>query len=428
MPTSLALDNKGLTIDTIARATLVAVENNLVMGNLVDKEFTSEFHNRVNGYKVGDTISIERPNRFYVGRGRVVQETQQLEEGKAKITVDTQSHMKWEYSSFEMTMRIDAYAEKHLKPIGQAFAQDVDSELMGMYADVYNVVGTPGDDLANFTDVSRLDVRLTEGAVPAGMWALVIDPQTRAVLAGDQTRLLNAKMVESAYRRSYVGMISKLKTHETQNTSLHETGDFGGTVLLDGNGHEKTWADVRDKEFQELPLKGFAPNARLKRGDVFTIAGVHAVNPVPGQKANGTVQKKKMPYLQQFVIKEDVQADGSGKAVARIRPFIIVDGAQRTVSDAPVDGAAITFVGEPQSAYEQYMAFHKKAFALCIVPLVKPKGAAEVSRVSRKGLTLRVTRGYDQDNDVEGFRADILFGCQCIRPEFAVRHFGRKLV
>jgi hypothetical protein len=68
--------------------------------------------------------------------------------------------------------------------------------------------------------------------------------------------------------------------------------------------------------------------------------------------------------------------------------------------------------------------FHKNAFALAVVPLIKPPGAVSVSRESYKGLSVRIIPYYDGTNDVSNYRCDILFAVKTADPRLAVRISG----
>jgi hypothetical protein len=159
----------------------------------------------------------------------------------------------------------------------------------------------------------------------------------------------------------------------------------------------------------------------LKAGDVITLAGVYAVNPVPGE---GTSGKTVMPYLQQFTVIADASSDGSGDATITISPAIITTGAQQTVSAAPADNAAITVMGTASTAYPQNLGFHRNAFALVTVPLEMPDGAAFKARESHNGLSIRCVKDYDIDSDKDIIRLDILYGRKAIYPDLATRLWG----
>jgi hypothetical protein len=46
------------------------------------------------------------------------------------------------------------------------------------------------------------------------------------------------------------------------------------------------------------------------------------------------------------------------------------------------------------------------------------------ARANQEGLSIRVVRQYDINNDVMPCRLDILYGYQAIRPQLAVRMFA----
>ena len=148
---------------------------------------------------------------------------------------------------------------------------------------------------------------------------------------------------------------------------------------------------------------------------MFTIAGIYAVNPVT---------KATLAFLQQFVVQTAATADGSGNLSVDIAPEIITSGAFQTVSAAPVAGNAVTWLGTASTGYLQNLVFHKNAFGLVVVPMVRPPGAVQVGRESYKGLSVRVVPYYDGTNDVSQWRLDVLYGVKCIDPRLATRLSG----
>jgi hypothetical protein len=70
------------------------------------------------------------------------------------------------------------------------------------------------------------------------------------------------------------------------------------------------------------------------------------------------------------------------------------------------------------------MMFHRDAFALVMVPMVKPPGAVDVARESYRGTSARVIPYYDGTNDVSNYRLDILYGVKVIDNRMAVRLSG----
>jgi hypothetical protein len=213
------------------------------------------------------------------------------------------------------------------------------------------------------------------------------------------------------------------------NIKNHTVGSKAGTPLINGASQNVLITDtvatigaVKDYNAQTLITDGWtASSAIFKAGDVFTIAGVYAVNPVPGE---GTTGKTVMPYLQQFVVLEDISADGSGNATPKISPAIITSGAYQTVSAAPADGAAIVVMGTAATAYPQNMLFHEDAFTLVTAPLEMPDGAAWKERENADGISMRLVKDYDITNDVDIIRIDVLYGWTAVYPDLAARLWG----
>jgi hypothetical protein len=203
----------------------------------------------------------------------------------------------------------------------------------------------------------------------------------------------------------------------SQNVKTHTVGPLGGTPLVNGGSQAVTYLASKATMTQSLITDGWtaAAAARVKAGDVFTIAGVYAVNPIG---------KDTLPFLRQFVVTADASSDGSGNATLTISPPIITSGAYQTVSAAPADNAAMTFLGTAATGYRQPMIFHKDAFHLAIVPMELPGGASMASRVNEDGISVRVIQDYAISTDVNTWRFDVLYGVNALRPDLAARVNG----
>jgi hypothetical protein len=407
--------NDTLTADIIAKEAVMILENNLVMAKQVHRGYENEFSKKVNGYEVGETVSIRRPTDFTV-RTTMTSSAQDVVEGKVALTVDQPRGVDFAFTSTDLTLQIGELSERVIKPAMVQLANSVDAFLHALYSGVPSWVGTPGQTVNSYTDFGKAPERLSELGVPLGDRSAVLSPADNWGLLGSQTGLFIQDAAKGAYREGSLGRIGGVETFETQNVATHTTGAFGGTVLVNGASQVSTYATVKDTMTQTLAIDGLtATTGTVKAGDVFTIANVYAVNPV---------SKATLPFLKQFVATADGTANGSGQLSLTIYPAIIVSGAFQNVSTTPADNAAITFVGTASTGYRQNMVFHKNAFALVSVPLVKPPGAVEVGRQSYKGVSVRIIPFYNGSSDVSTYRCDILFGGKAIDPRLATRLSG----
>lgn len=409
--------NTTLTADIVAKEALMILENELVMANNVHRAYEDEYDKRVNGYRVGETISIRRPAAFTVRSGATAS-AQDVVEGKTSLTINQQKGVDFQFTSSDLTLKIDQLSERVIKPAMIQLANQIDYDLTGLYASVANWVGTPGQVVNSFTDFAKAPERLDNGAVPTDMRKAVLAPSDHWGLLGSQTALYIQDAARGAYRNGSLGMIGGVDTFMDQNVRTHTVGVATGSPKVNGGSQNVTYAAVKDTWQQSLITDGWTNSTTgiLKAGDVFTIAGVYAVNPR---------SKAAMTYLQQFVVLADADSGATtGPSTLTISPPMITSGAFQTVSAAPADNADLTVLGTGGTGYTQNLVFHKNAFALAMVPMERPPGAVDVSRQSYKGLSVRVIPYYDGTNDISNWRLDVLYGFKAIDPRLATRLSG----
>lgn len=409
--------NTTLTADIIAKEAVMILDNELVMAKKVFRGYENEFDKKVNGYTVGETISIRKPTDFTV-RTTATMSAQDVTEGKTSLTVNQRRGVDFEFTSQDLTLKIGELSERVIKPAMVQLANSVDTYLTGLYAEVPNWVGTPGQTIDSFSDFYAAKERLMEGAAPTDNLASVLSPADEAGLLGSQTSLYIQAAAKDAYRSGKLGMIGGVDTYMSQNIRTHTVGVATGTPKVDGGTQGSAYVDVKDTNSQSLVTKGWTNSTTgiLKAGDVIMIDGVYAVNPVT---------KAKLPFLRQFVVTADADSGAStGPATLTISPPIIASGAFQNCSAVPSDSANITVMGTGGTGYRQNLMFHRNAFALAMVPLVSPPGAVDVSRQSYKGTSVRIIPVYDGTNDKSAWRCDILFGAKTIDHRLAVRHSG----
>jgi hypothetical protein len=123
--------NTVLTADIIAKEAVMILEDNLVMAKKVFRGYEEDFNKKVNGYKVGETISIRKPTDFVVRDGAVM-DVQEVNEGKTTITVDKRKGIDFRFSSQELTLNIAELSERVIKPAMVQLANQVDTDLMAL--------------------------------------------------------------------------------------------------------------------------------------------------------------------------------------------------------------------------------------------------------------------------------------------------------
>lgn len=402
------MSNTTLTADIIAKEAVMILDNELVMAKQVYRGYENEFDKKVNGYKVGETISIRKPTDFTVRDGAVM-DVQDVTEATTTITVDRRKGVDFKFTSQDLTLKIDELSERVIKPAMIQLANQIDTDLHGLYRYVPNWVGTPATPINSFADFAKAPELLDEYAVPSERSA-VLSPADHWALAGSQTALYMQDVAKSAYRKGSIGVIGGVDTYMSQNVLTHTVGaTVAGTVNGAVTATTIDYATVKNTMQQTITTATVA----LNPGDVFTIADVNAVNPVT---------KADLGFAKQFTVISQVGND------VTFYPAMIWNGAFQNVAVASgvtdLDTKAITAVGTGGSSWRQNLVFHKNAFALVSVPLVSPPGAVDVSRRSYKGTSVRVIPVYDGVNDESAWRLDVLYGVKAIDPRLATRVSG----
>lgn len=406
--------NTLLTPKVYANVMLKLLKNNLVMGKLVTTQFKNEFK------KIGNTVYVKRPPEFTVRTGAIAQ-IQNVTEGEIPVVIDKQKGIDIQFSSIEETLTVAELLRSEIMNAEAAqLAQQIDSDLMAATLEFPSWVGTPGQTINSATDFFAAPQRLDEMAVPQTDRNGVMSPADFWALAGNFTGLYAQRDIATeALERARIPLIGSVQPYMTQSVVNLTVGTraASGAATVNGNNQNVTYASISANDYKQTFLvKTLTAGHTIKAGEVFTIANVYAVNPRT---------KAVLPYLAQFVNLVDATADGGGLATLTIANPIITSGAYQTVNAAPVDGAAITWLGTASTAYPQNAVFHKSAIALVFAKLIMPySGEASYATDPETGVSVRYWRTSDGTNDLHLHRWDVLYGVKTVDRRLGTRISG----
>jgi P22 coat protein - gene protein 5 len=390
----------------VGRETLRVASNSLKLVANMRKKLSDDF--KVGGMKVGGTVGIRLPLRVKKTKGAALQ-PQAYVDTVVYVTITDQAHIDFAWSSREETLDLQDLRERVVQPAAFQLANTVEADgFARLYQDVPNVDGTPGTIPNVNSTYLNAGARLTNLAVPDQPRRMFINPLMRAAIANANLTLFNPPRVitELFEEAMFSGpALSWPQWYESANVFPHTVGPLGGTPLV--NGASQTGSSLITDGWTA------AAASRLLKGDVFTIAGVYAINP---QAYRSTTQ------LQQFVVTQDMSSDGSGNLTIPIYPPIVVTGAYQTVDSSPANNAAITVVGAANTVTPQGLGFHPDAFCMASADLILPKsGQSSRVRMPGVGMSLRYWEDSDIRTDEHPNRGDVIYGFKATRPEFAVR-------
>ena len=402
--------NSILTIDMITRKALEILENNLVITRNVNRQYDDSF--AVSGAKIGSTLRIRLPDRALVTDGAALQ-VQDDNEQYTTLTVASQKHIGVNFTTAELTMQLDDFAERVLKPRISQLASSIDADVANAYKSIFATVGTPGTVPSTSLVLLQAQQKLNEAAAVMSPRYATVNPAANAGLVEGMKGLFNpTDTVSRQFKNGMMGtgVLGFDEVNMSQSIKVHTTGTRSTTDTILVNGAVSTQGQAT------ISIDGGTGSATVVAGDVFTIAGVYAVNPQTRESTGS---------LQQFVCTATTTASSGAWTSIPISPAIYTStSALATVDSFPADNAAVTFVGTASTGYPQNLIYHKDAITFATADLVLPTGVDMAARAVHNGISLRIIRDYDINNDRMPCRIDVLYGFSTIRPQMACRLWG----
>ena len=400
--------NSLLTIDMITRKGLAILENNLVLSRNINRQYDDSF--AVEGAKIGSSLRIRLPDRVLVTDGAALQ-TQDDNEQYTTLTVSTQKHVGINFTSAELSMQLDDFADRVLKPRISQLASSIDADVANVFASVGNSVGTPGTTPATALVMLQAQQKMNEAAAPMSPRYLTVNPAANAALVNGLSGFFNPS--DSISRQFKSGMMGEnvLGYEEVNMSQSIKAFQVGSRTATGGT----TSAAVTTEGATTIGITGAGASGTIKAGEVFTVAGRQAVNPQTRESTGS---------LFQFVALADVTLDGSGAGTITVAPMYSAAHPLATITTLPVNGSSVTFLGAASTTYPQNIAYHKDAFTLATADLILPQGVDMASRANHNGISMRIVRQYDINNDRMPCRVDVLYGYAAIRPQLACRVWG----
>lgn len=431
------MSNAFLPPKVYANTFLKLLKNAVVLPKLVSSEYKDIVVKplQTGGEKNGRTVYIKRVPQFTVRDGAVAS-VQDVTEGEIAVTIDKQKGVDVEFTSMEETLDVTALLKsKIMQAKASALANQIDGDLHALTKKFPNWVGTPGQAINSYSDLTAGPQRLDEMSVEQDGRIGLLHPSDAWAMLGSLSGLTaQTKEATDALTKAKLPMLGNIDWYSTQNAGSVTTGTRDGDALVDGANQNSAYSAVKDGDWtQTLSIDNVGNAKTVAAGEVFTIAGIYACN---------QLTKAQLPYLQQFTVitggtsVATATADNQNLDIT-ISPPIISSGAYQNVvcagtsSTAPDDNAAIQWMGSDTEAdtdattYKFGTIFRPEAIALVSAKLVKPySGESDFATDPETGLTVRYWRTSDGTNDTHLHRFDVVYGVKMVDPRRGVRISG----
>ncbi|WP_348269748.1 P22 phage major capsid protein family protein [Edaphobacter paludis] len=392
--------NSLLSPTIITREALRILHSKLNFIGNCDKQYDDKFANSgaSPSGKIGPSLTIRMPNQYTIRNGPTLS-TQDVVESSQVLTVSTQKGVDFVFASQDLTLTIDDFSERYLKPAISVLATNVEADALNMVKDVYNAVD---DNAATFSykDFANGRRLLNQYLAPD-------DDRVGIINSGHVVSYLDAikglfnpqESVARPYLNAKIGKVNGIDTFE--NTVL---APFQSGTSAAATGYTATLTGGSSTVVMAVGANTF------NQGDIVTFSTVFAIDPET---------KLSRGYLQQFVVTA-AYAGGAGNMT--VSPTPITAGAAQNVTNVGA-GLTVAKVGGGASAlYSQSLVFQKEAFAFVTADLVDvSKFGAWGARQVMDGISMRIARQYNITNDTVPCRIDLLYGYKTLRPQLAAR-------
>lgn len=390
------MPNAILTPTAVTREALRILHQKANFLGSINRQYDDSYAN--SGAKIGDTLKIRYPNEFTIRSGATLA-AQDTVETSVSLQIATQKGVDVNFTSAELTLSLDDFSKRILDPAMSVLVANVEYDVMtNVYKAVYNSIWNGG---AAFTYNKFLDGRvlLQKSLTPLADRTANVNPQDMVDLIKDTKTLFNDQnQVAKQYKEGYMGRAAGFDFLENTLWPAVTRGDAASYVCNTSTG-------ITSGSNTVTVTGG---TGTLKAGDVFTIAGVFSIHPETKQPTT---------TLMQFT----ALADSTGTVTVSPTPYT-TGGKQNISISAPGASKAVTMFGTASTTTGMSMAYHSDAFAFATADLQMPKGVDFSAREQQDGVSLRIVRAYDINNDKFPCRIDILYGSVCLRPQLAVRY------
>ena len=343
------MNNTFLTPEVVAKEALMVLTGNLVMADLVHRDYSDEF------VSVGDTVSIRKPAKFVAKNFTGTAEAQDITEGSVSVKLDRFRDVTVAVTSKQMSLDIADFSAQVVEPAMQAIAQAIDEDILAVAAAKAGFTKEGTADASDLADIAAIAKHLDIAKAPVQNRALVLHPEHkyRYALTENLSNVSYAGDNETL-RDALLGRIYTLDTYMDQNApdSAAAAPGTASVFAITGNKGEQT-----------VTVSG--SNGTIAAGDGFILDG----------------------YFYRFT------QGGEGK--------LSID--QKLMGD--YDAEPATVINGPHS-----VAFHRNAIALVSRNLALPMGASNAAYASAGGLGVRVVYDYDSATKTDKISFDVIYG------------------
>jgi len=458
---SFANDNDALIPELWARESIAVLEENMVMGSLVHRDFSDE----VASY--GDVVNTRKPVDGTIDRKTDADTITYEDAVLSNVQVPLNQHM---YAAFvikdgERSKSLQDLVAIHLETRMKAMGNGVDRAIVGRMA--HELIGDPADrvgTLQGLTKTTAYDTVL-EARENLNRNLAWVSGRNLVLAPGSETSMLQTELFVKANERgdggfaledARLGRIAGFDTFMDQNvngvlsgTARDVTSDVtasavaagatgaltalnmdpvqGEFVIMEENG-QPTWATA----------VAAATSTTLNEATKYAVSSGGAVTIYDSAAANGAyaVGHSKYINIDGFTsgkppVKGQLLAFGDTTGTRHTYSIIETRAVSATEVQVLLDRPLSIAISDNDAAFpgpagDFNVAFHRNAFALVTRPLARPDSSmgARSFVASHNNIAMRATMQYDIDSQGTKVVIDLLAGTAVLDSNLATLLLG----
>jgi hypothetical protein len=375
----------------------------------------------------GDTVQVILPQYFTATQFTGTTTAQPIKMVTQDITMNKFPTIDIEIGSKEAALNLNDFKMTIMDPMVEGIKAFINIEGMRqIYQETYNLSGTAGTPPNSYKNFLDANIFLDKMGIPKAGRLGILESSARNAMLGNQTNgtgllnIFNEKRADELLA-GYLYDLDQVPLYQSEAVANHTAGNVTTAQTIQVNANVAEGAT-------SISLKGFtASTGSLKKGDVFTIAGIYSLN----------FQKRETTgLLQRFVVLEDATANSSGVVTVDVSPRVTslastsLYSQYPTVTSLPLENAAVTILtagtANGQTSF-QNLIYHKNAVALVTAQLNPPAPGVwtyYTPITTDTPIQLRATYFYDITTKTNKMAIDCLFGFKVVAPWSCVRLQG----
>lgn len=388
------------------------------LGN-VNQQYDDQYAQE--GAKIGYSLNVRMPSKYEVRTGATLSAEDHVERS-TPLTVQSQYGVDVNFTTAELTMELDDFSERFLAPAMAQLAAKIEGDALAVaYKRVFNYTNATTNGLLTYRRYQQNGKNITNELGPKAQRCAILTPDS-VVEFNDAVKGLfqDSGAIKKQYKEGMMGRTGGFDVYENTLLPSHTTGTLdSAAALTDGAALGTSTTDNAWVSQTDLEIDGVTADTLLA-GDIITIDGVYEVHPE---------LRTNTGRLRRFVVQSDVTlTTAANNYTVTVKPGLIY-GAGNAFQNCVLSGTAdtdnltVTLIGAINSQFKQDLFFHKDAFLFATADLIDvSQFGAWGARSVQDGLSIRIARQYDINNDKLPCRLDVLWGFAELYPELASIH------